>query len=63
MKPSVNTDLLRSRVDTFVLNSLYEKDGYGYDILNYIQSKTQGHYEMKQSSIYSVLKGLKNKAI
>ena len=41
MKPSVNTDLLRSRVDTFVLNSLYEKDGYGYDILNYIRSKTQ----------------------
>lgn len=58
MKPSVNTDLLRSRVDTFVLNSLYEKDGYGYDILNYIRSKTQGHYEMKQSSIYSVLKRL-----
>lgn len=58
MESSVNTDLLRSRVDTFILKSLYEKDGYGYDILNYIDKKTQGHYNMKQSSIYSVLKRL-----
>lgn len=58
MEPSVNTELLRSRVDTFILNSLSEKDGYGYDILNYIYTQTQGHYEMKQSSIYSVLKRL-----
>lgn len=58
MESSVNTDLMRSRVDVFILGSLYEKDGYGYDILNYIYSKTNGHYEMKQSSIYSVLKRL-----
>lgn len=58
MESSVNTELLRSRVDTFILNSLNEQDGYGYDILNYIYTKTQGHYEMKQSSIYSVLKRL-----
>lgn len=55
---TVNTDLLRGRVDIIVLNALSEKDGYGYDILNYIQTRTQGHYEMKQSSIYSVLKRL-----
>lgn len=53
-----NTDMLRGRVDIFVLKALSEKDGYGYDILNYIQSRTEGHYEMKQSSIYSVLKRL-----
>lgn len=55
---TVNTDLLRGRVDIIVLNALSEKDGYGYDILNYIQTRTQGHYEMKQSSVYSVLKRL-----
>lgn len=60
---SVNTDLLRSRVDTFVLGSLAEKDGYGYDILNYIYAKTNGHYEMKQSSIYSVLKRLEKQGL
>ena len=55
---TVNTDMLRGRVDIFVLKALSENDGYGYDILNYIHSKTEGHYEMKQSSIYSVLKRL-----
>ena len=55
---TVNTDMLRGRVDIIVLNALSEKDGYGYDILNYIQTRTEGHYEMKQSSIYSVLKRL-----
>lgn len=63
MESSVNTDLLRGRVDTFILNSLSEKDGYGYDILNYIHSKTKGHYEMKQSSIYSVLKRLEKQGL
>ena len=55
---TVNTDMLRGRVDIFVLKALSENDGYGYDILNYIHSRTEGHYEMKQSSIYSVLKRL-----
>ena len=53
-----NTDMLRGRVDIFVLKALSENDGYGYDILNYIHSRTEGHYEMKQSSVYSVLKRL-----
>lgn len=53
-----NTDMLRGRVDIFVLKALSIRDGYGYDILNYVHDKTEGHYEMKQSSIYSVLKRL-----
>ena len=53
-----NTDMLRGRVDIFVLKALSVHDGYGYDILNYVHDKTEGHYEMKQSSIYSVLKRL-----
>lgn len=53
-----NTDMLRGRVDIFVLKALSENHGYGYDILNYIYTRTSGHYEMKQSSIYSVLKRL-----
>lgn len=53
-----NTDMLRGRVDIFVLKALSVRDGYGYDILNYVHDKTEGHYEMKQSSIYSVLKRL-----
>ena len=53
-----NTEMLRGRVDIFVLKAISESSGYGYDILNYIHDKTEGHYEMKQSSVYSVLKRL-----
>lgn len=53
-----NTEILRTRVDIFVLNAVSKNDGYGYDILNHIQTRTQGHYEMKQSSVYNVLKRL-----
>lgn len=55
---TINTDILRGRVDIFILKALSENDGYGYDILNYIRDRTEGHYEMKQSSVYSVLKRL-----
>ncbi len=55
-----NTELLRTRVDIFVLNAVSKQDGYGYDILNEINTRTHGHYEMKQSSVYNVLKRLEN---
>lgn len=55
-----NTEIMRTRVDVFVLNAVSKNDGYGYDILNYIQEKTEGHYEMKQSSVYNILKRLEN---
>ena len=38
-----NTDMLRGRVDIFVLKALSVRDGYGYDILNYVHDKTEGH--------------------
>ncbi|MFA6866615.1 MAG: PadR family transcriptional regulator [Clostridia bacterium] len=53
-----NTEIFRSRIDIFVLNAINQHDGYGYDILDYISNQTEGHYEMKQSSIYNVLKRL-----
>ncbi|HOO22278.1 MAG TPA: helix-turn-helix transcriptional regulator [Clostridia bacterium] len=53
-----NTEILRARVDIFVLNAVSMRDSYGYDILNYIQDRTFGHYQMKQSSVYNILKRL-----
>lgn len=58
MESSVNTELLRSRVDVFVLGALLNGDGYAYNILEYIKEKTNSHYVMKKSSIYSVMKRL-----
>ena len=56
-----NTKMFRSRFDIFVLNALNDKEceGYGYDVVNYIQTKTKGHYKIKTfSTIYNTLKSL-----
>lgn len=58
---SENKKMFRARFDIFVLNALYEHDGasYGYDVINYIQSRTKGHYKIKTfSTIYNTLKRL-----
>ena len=58
---SENKKMFRARFDMFVLNALYEHDGasYGYDIINYIQNRTKGHYKIKTfSTIYNTLKRL-----
>ncbi len=58
---SENAKLFRTRMDIFVLNALDEKDGqgYGYDVISYIQDHTKGHYKIKSiSTIYNILKRL-----
>ena len=35
---TVNTELIRGHVDTIILNSLVERDRYGYEILDIIIS-------------------------
>ncbi|MFA5449999.1 MAG: PadR family transcriptional regulator [Clostridia bacterium] len=53
-----NTELIRKRVDTIILNVLWEQDRYGYEILELISSKTKGKYVIKQPTLYSCLKRL-----
>ena len=58
---SENAKLFRTRMDIFVLNALNEKEGqgYGYDVISYIQEHTKGHYKIKSiSTIYNILKRL-----
>ncbi len=58
---SENKKMFRSRFDIFVLNALEDKDGasYGYDVINYIQNRTKGHYKIKTySTVYNTLKRL-----
>ncbi len=60
---SENAKLFRTRMDIFVLNALDEKNGqgYGYDVISYIQDHTKGHYKVKSvSTIYNILKRLES---
>ena len=55
---TVNTELIRGHVDTIILNSLAERDRYGYEILDIISDLSEGRYEIKQPTLYSCLKRL-----
>ncbi len=55
---TVNTELIRGHVDTIILNSLEERDRYGYEILDIISDLSEGRYEIKQPTLYSCLKRL-----
>ncbi len=55
---TVNTELIRGHVDTIILNSLFERDRYGYEILDIISDLSEGRYEIKQPTLYSCLKRL-----
>ena len=55
---TVNTELIRGHVDTIILNSLAERDRYGYEILDIISDLSEGRYEIKQPTLYSCIKRL-----
>lgn len=57
---SISADLIRGHINTIILRSLYERDKYGYEIINDIESKSHGQYTLKQPTLYSALKRLEN---
>ncbi len=60
---SETAKLFRNRMDVFILSALNEKngEGYGYDVITYLQEQTKGQFKVKTvSTIYNTLKRLEN---
>ena len=57
-KKSISADLIRGHINTIILRSLFEGDRYGYDIIDEIEQKSHGQYQLKQPTLYSALKRL-----
>ncbi len=55
---SISSDLIRGHINTIILRALYERDKYGYEIMNDIEQKSHGQYALKQPTLYSALKRL-----
>nr|MCR4660624.1 PadR family transcriptional regulator [Clostridia bacterium] len=57
--------LFRSRYDLFILCAIRNYgQSYGYDIINYLQTKTKGHLKVKTpSTIYNALKRLETQGL
>ncbi|MCD8285873.1 MAG: helix-turn-helix transcriptional regulator [Clostridia bacterium] len=55
---SISADIIRGHINTIILRSLYERDKYGWEIMEEIETKCHGQYTMKQPTLYSALKRL-----
>lgn len=60
---SIDSDLIRGHIDTIILKSLFESDKYGLEIIQEIEEKSNGSYELKQPTLYSCLKRLENQGL
>ncbi len=55
MDNSVDSDLIRGNIDTIILNALCDKDRYGLEIIDEIEKRSHGSYQIKQPTLYSAL--------
>ncbi|MDR2510406.1 MAG: PadR family transcriptional regulator [Spirochaetaceae bacterium] len=54
----ISSDILRGHTDTVVLGALLDRDRYGYEIYNAILDRTEGVFELKETTLYSSYKRL-----
>lgn len=59
-KSAISADLIRGHINTIILRTLYDRDKYGYEIIEEIENKSHGQYSLKQPTLYSALKRLEN---
>ena len=59
-KNTISADLIRGHINTIILRTLYERDKYGYEIIDEIEEKSHGQYSLKQPTLYSALKRLES---
>lgn len=59
----INQDLFRGHVDTIVLKALSTEPKYGYEILSIISETSKDVYNIKQSTLYSILKRLEKNGL
>lgn len=59
-KNDIGSDIIRGHINTIILRALYDRDKYGYEIMNDIELKSHGQYTLKQPTLYSALKRLEN---
>ena len=59
----INQDLFRGHVDTIVLKALSIEPKYGYEILSIISDASKDIYNIKQSTLYSILKRLEKNGL
>lgn len=54
----ISSDTIRGYNDTMILSILLEKDSYGYEISKEIEKRTNGFYNIKETTLYSAFNRL-----
>jgi DNA-binding PadR family transcriptional regulator len=56
----IASDFIRGSTEIIILAHLIKKDSYGYEINKSIAEKTNGEYELKEATLYTVFKRLED---
>ncbi|GAA4056722.1 MAG TPA: helix-turn-helix transcriptional regulator [Bacilli bacterium] len=57
----ISSDIMRGYNDILILQILKEHDSYGYEISKKITVRSEGHYEIKEATLYAALIRLQDK--
>jgi len=58
MTEKISSDLIRGHTDTIILGLLAEEDSYGYAVYKEIIDRSDGEYELKETTIYASFRRL-----
>lgn len=59
----LNKQLKKGVLDIIILRLLSRKEMYGYEIIKYLESESEGYYIMKEGSLYPILYRLEDKGL
>ena len=57
----INSDLIRGHLETVILKLIIEQDRYGYEIAKNIKERTNNEFQIKEATLYSIVKRLEDK--
>lgn len=57
----IKSDIIRGHLETVILKLIIEQDRYGYEISNTIKERTENQFEIKEATLYSVVKRLEER--
>ncbi len=55
---AISSDLIRGHIDTIILHTLLDGDKYAQQIIDTVEEKSEGKYQLNQATLYSSLKRL-----
>ena len=59
----IKSDIIRGHLETVILKLIIEQDRYGYEISNTIKERTDNQFEIKEATLYSIVKRLDEKGL